>query len=62
MVFRPSTRKRMILSTSVAVFTMVSGNNIISFYLGGMLENAGITDTTTQLEIVSRYTLETKTH
>jgi hypothetical protein len=29
------------------------GNNIVSFYLGTMLDNAGITDTTTQLQIVS---------
>lgn len=30
----------------------VSGNNIITFYLGAMLDNAGVTDSTTQLEIV----------
>merc|ERR1711939_1250936 len=47
----PSARKRMMLSLSVAVFTMLSGNNIISYYLGTMLTNAGITDSTTQLEI-----------
>ncbi len=51
----PSARKRMLLSLSVAVFTMLSGNNIISYYLGTMLTNAGITDSTTQLEIVSSY-------
>ncbi|KAH6698361.1 MFS sugar transporter-like protein [Leptodontidium sp. MPI-SDFR-AT-0119] len=47
----PGARKRMMLSLSVAVFTMLSGNNIISYYLGTMLTNAGITDSTTQLEI-----------
>ncbi|KAK6391767.1 hypothetical protein LTR65_004261 [Meristemomyces frigidus] len=47
----PSSRKRMILSTSVAVIACLSGNNIVSFYLGSMLDNAGITDSTTQLEI-----------
>jgi len=51
MVKTPSSRKRMLLNISVAVFTMLSGNNIISYYLGTMLDNAGITDSTTQLEI-----------
>lgn len=48
-----SGRKRLLLAISVAVFAMLSGNNIISFYLGTMLTDAGVTDTTTQLEIVS---------
>lgn len=48
-----SSRKRLLLSTSVAVISMLSGNNIITYYLGGMLTQAGITNTTTQLEIVS---------
>ncbi|KAI1401613.1 hexose transporter [Hypoxylon fuscum] len=43
--------RRLMLASSVAIISMVSGNNIITFYLGAMLENAGITDTTTQLEI-----------
>lgn len=30
------------------------GNNIVSYYLGSMLDNAGITNTNTQLQIVSR--------
>lgn len=47
----PSVRKRLFLVCTVAVFSMLSGNNIISYYLGGMLTQAGITDTTTQLEI-----------
>ncbi|TVY84968.1 Lactose permease [Lachnellula suecica] len=47
----PSSRKRLLLAISVAIITMLSGNNIISYYLGTMLDNAGITDTTTQLEI-----------
>ncbi|RFU27656.1 hypothetical protein B7463_g8683, partial [Scytalidium lignicola] len=51
MVRTRGSRTRMLLSISVAVFTMLSGNNIISYYLGGMLDNAGITNTTTQLEI-----------
>ncbi|KAH9213622.1 MFS sugar transporter-like protein [Leptodontidium sp. 2 PMI_412] len=51
MVKTPSSRKRTLLAVSVSVFVMLSGNNIISFYLGTMLDNAGITDSTTQLEI-----------
>ncbi|KAK5119743.1 hypothetical protein LTR85_007319 [Meristemomyces frigidus] len=47
----PSSRKRILLSTSVAVIVCLSGNNIVSFYLGSMLDNAGITNSTTQLEI-----------
>ncbi|EXJ83762.1 hypothetical protein A1O1_07389 [Capronia coronata CBS 617.96] len=43
--------RRLMLCTSVAVITMCSGNNIISFYLGKMLTNAGITNSNTQLEI-----------
>lgn len=49
----PSARRRLLLTCSVAVISMLSGNNIISYYLGTMLDNAGITDSTTQLEIVS---------
>lgn len=44
---------RVLLCSSVAVISMLSGNNIISYYLGQMLDQAGITNTTTQLEIVS---------
>ncbi|KAK4506500.1 hypothetical protein PRZ48_000232 [Zasmidium cellare] len=47
----PSSRKRIFLAGTVAVFTMLSGNNIVSYYLGTMLDQAGITDSTTQLEI-----------
>ncbi|KAI1760131.1 hexose transporter [Hypoxylon sp. FL1150] len=43
--------RRLMLASSVAVITMASGNNIITFYLGTMLDNAGVTDTTTQLQI-----------
>lgn len=46
-----STRKRIFLVATVAVFSMLSGNNIISYYLGPMLTQAGVTDSTTQLEI-----------
>ncbi|KAK7885151.1 hypothetical protein LTR67_010642 [Exophiala xenobiotica] len=46
-----TTRKRIFLVSTVAVFCMLSGNNIISYYFGAMLTQAGITDSTTQLEI-----------
>lgn len=51
MVKTPGARRRMNLVLSVAVFSMLSGNNIVTYYLGDMLDNAGITNTTTQLEI-----------
>ncbi|KAJ7069581.1 MFS sugar transporter-like protein [Mycena amicta] len=47
----PPARKRIVLSTSVAVFSTVAGNVIVSYYLGQMLDNAGITNQTTQLQI-----------
>lgn len=53
MLKSPGARKRTLLNVSVAVISMLSGNNIISYYLGTMLDNAGITDSTTQLQIVS---------
>lgn len=45
-------RKRTLLNVSVAIISMLSANNIISYYLGTMLDNAGITNSTTQLQIV----------
>ncbi|EXJ57921.1 hypothetical protein A1O7_05344 [Cladophialophora yegresii CBS 114405] len=46
-----STPHRIFLVCTVAVFAMLSGNNIISYYFGTMLTQAGATDPTTQLEI-----------
>lgn len=46
-----SNMRRIMLVISVAVITMLSGNNIVSYYLGTMLDNAGITDSATQLQI-----------
>jgi MFS family permease len=43
--------RRIFLACTVAVFCMLCGNNIVSYYLGGMLTQAGITNSTTQLEI-----------
>ncbi|EPE04114.1 hexose transporter [Ophiostoma piceae UAMH 11346] len=42
---------RLVLVAAVAIISMASGNNVITFYLGTMLTNAGITNSTTQLEI-----------
>ena len=47
----PVARKRVLLACSAAVFSTIAGNVIASYYLGTMLSNAGITDTTTQLQI-----------
>jgi len=47
----PAARKRIIICISVAVFSTVAGNVIVSYYLGQMLTNAGITKTKTQLQI-----------
>ncbi|KAI9686887.1 MAG: hypothetical protein M1822_002640 [Bathelium mastoideum] len=44
-------RKRVLLACSAAVFSTIAGNVIASYYLATMLTNAGITDTTTQLQI-----------
>lgn len=47
----PSLRKRMLIVASVAIFSMLTGSNLFSYYLGTALTNAGVTDSTTQLEI-----------
>ncbi|TVY80843.1 Lactose permease [Lachnellula suecica] len=46
-----NSRKRITLVISSAVIAMMSGNNVIAYYLGTMLTAAGITNVTTQLEI-----------
>lgn len=47
----PSLRKRMLIVLSVAAFSMLAGSNLFSYYLGTALTNAGVADSTTQLEI-----------
>ena len=47
----PIARKRVLLACSAAIFSVIAGNVIASYYLGTMLDNAGITDTNTQLQI-----------
>lgn len=46
-----SARKRVLLAVSTAVFSTIAGNVISSYYLGTILTNAGITSSTTQLQI-----------
>lgn len=48
----PDMRMRLVLVASASVCAMLSGNNIVSFYLGDMLTQAGIPDSNTQMEIV----------
>jgi hypothetical protein len=47
----PSNRKRLILAISFSAIVMLPGNNLGAFYFGTMLDQAGITNPTTQLEI-----------
>ncbi|KAL4790898.1 general substrate transporter [Aspergillus venezuelensis] len=49
MEFEQSTIGRMPLNCALA--TVIVGNQIASYYFGTMLDNAGITDSTTQLQI-----------
>lgn len=47
----PGNRKRLLLCLSVAIFSMTMGNNVVTYYLGTMLDEAGITDENTQLKV-----------
>lgn len=47
----PANRKRLIIAVSFSAMVMLPGTNIITYYFGTMLEQAGITSATTQLEI-----------
>lgn len=47
----PANRKRLIIAISFSAMVMLPGTNIITYYFGTMLEQAGITSPTTQLEI-----------
>lgn len=44
-------RKRIILTSTFSIIVMLPGTNIITFYFGDMLSQAGISNPTTQLEI-----------
>jgi hypothetical protein len=47
----PGNRKRLIITVAFSAMNMFSGNNVIAYYFGTMLAQAGITSATTQLEI-----------
>lgn len=44
-------RKRLALALSVSPLTMLTGSNVITYYYGTMLSQAGITSSKTQMEI-----------
>ncbi|KAF5011443.1 hypothetical protein FDECE_2432 [Fusarium decemcellulare] len=44
-------RKRLLLALSVAPLAMLTGSNIITYYFGSMLTQAGLGDPTTQLKV-----------
>lgn len=47
----PGNRKRLLLMMSVAIFSMTAGNNVATYYLGTMLDEAGVTNSNTQLQV-----------
>lgn len=44
-------RRRLMLALSLAPLTMLTGSNVITYYYGTMLDQAGITSSKTQMEI-----------
>ncbi|RDW63779.1 hypothetical protein BP6252_11324 [Coleophoma cylindrospora] len=51
-VFRTaSARKRILLVFSMVIFSTLTGNSIITYFLGSVLDQAGVTNSHTQLEI-----------
>ncbi|KAF4126261.1 Sugar (and other) transporter [Geosmithia morbida] len=47
----PANRRRVLLAVSVGPLAMLTGSNVITYYFGTMLSQAGITSETKQLEI-----------
>lgn len=47
----PGNRYRLMLVLSVAILSMTPGNNVVTYYLGTMLNEAGITNTNVQLQV-----------
>lgn len=47
----PGNRHRLLILISFGLFSQWSGNSLVSYYLTGVLETIGITDSKTQLEI-----------
>ncbi|VUC22140.1 unnamed protein product [Clonostachys rosea] len=50
MLKKPS-RKRLLLALSIAPLAMLTGSNVITYYFGSMLTQAGVEDSTIQLQI-----------
>lgn len=50
-VWKKSSRKRLLITTTFSAIVMLPGTNIITFYFGEMLQNAGIQSPNTQLQI-----------
>lgn len=48
---RKENRRRLLITTTFSVIVMFPGTNIVTFYFGDMLSNAGIASATTQLQI-----------
>jgi hypothetical protein len=48
---RAPTRRRLLITSTFSVMVMLPGTNIITFYFGSMLSQAGITSATTQLQV-----------
>ncbi|CAG9950550.1 unnamed protein product [Clonostachys rosea f. rosea IK726] len=50
-IVRKPNRRRLLLALSVAPLAMLTGSNVITYYFGSMLTQAGIGNPTTQLQI-----------
>ncbi|KAH0524207.1 hypothetical protein TsFJ059_006741 [Trichoderma semiorbis] len=50
-ICKKSSRKRLLITTTFSAIVMLPGTNIITFYFGEMLQNAGIQSPNTQLQI-----------
>lgn len=51
----PGNRLRLMLMLSVAILSMTPGNNVVTYYLGTILTEAGVTNTNTQLQVRKNY-------
>ncbi|EHK21876.1 uncharacterized protein TRIVIDRAFT_151596 [Trichoderma virens Gv29-8] len=50
-ICKKSSRKRLLITTTFSAIVMLPGTNIITFYFGEILQNAGIQSPNTQLQI-----------
>lgn len=44
-------RRRLLITSAFSIIVMLPGTNIVTYYFGDMMANAGITDSDTQLQI-----------